>query len=143
MSSDLEKIANFIAKHHVMSLATSADSELSICNLFYAYKADELCFVVASSDETTHIQNILKNSKVAGSIVLETKTIGKIQGLQFRGKFVSLEDSGLKKLYFKEFPYAIAMNPKLWQIKIEWFKFTDNTLGFGKKIIWQEASLQT
>ena len=45
----------------------------------------------------------------------------------------------LKKLYFKAFPYAIAMNPALWQIKIDYFKMTDNKLGFGKKIIWQDA----
>ncbi len=139
MNSDLEKIVNFIAKHHVMSLATSADSELSVCNLFYAYDAKELSFIVASSDETVHIQNILKNPKVAGTIVLETKTVGKIQGLQFRGHFCILKDSSLKKLYFKTFPYALAMNPQLWQIKIDYFKMTDNSFGFGKKIIWQKS----
>jgi len=28
------------------------------------------------------------------------------------------------------------MNPQLWKVKVESFKFTDNRLGFGKKIIW-------
>jgi len=135
MSNDLEKIVNFINEHHVMSLATYADSELSACNLFYAFDEKEISFVVASSDETTHIQNILKNPNIAGTIVLETKSVGKIQGLQFRGTFSLLEDKELKKLYFKRFPYALAMNPKLWQIKIKYFKMTDNKLGFGKKII--------
>ncbi|WP_372998163.1 pyridoxamine 5'-phosphate oxidase family protein [Sulfurimonas sp.] len=141
MSSDLEKIVNFISKHHVMSLATSADSELSVCNLFYAFDGKEISFVVASSDDTTHIQNILKNPNIAGSIVLETKTIGKIQGLQFKGKFLEANDESLKKLYLKTFPYAIAMSPKLWQIKIDYFKMTDNNLGFGKKIILQAPFL--
>jgi len=141
MNENIKKITSFLDKHHVLSLATSADSELSVCNLFYAYDENELSFVVASSDDTTHIQNISKNNNVAGSVVLETKTVGKIQGLQFRGVFSSLEDSALKKLYFKTFPYALAMNPKLWQIKIDYFKLTDNTLGFGKKIIWPESSL--
>ncbi|WP_373073319.1 pyridoxamine 5'-phosphate oxidase family protein [Sulfurimonas sp.] len=133
----LEKIESFIDKHHVLSLATSVESELSVCNLFYAYDKDDICFIVASSDDTTHINHILKNSFVAGTIVLETKTVGKIQGLQFRGSFTSLEDQRLKKLYFKTFPYALAMNPKLWQIKVDYFKFTDNNLGFGKKLIWE------
>ena len=135
MNRDLEKIVNFINKHHVMSLATSADSELSVCNLFYAFDVKEVSFVVASSDDTTHIQNILKNPNIAGSVVLETKTVGKIQGLQFRGTFSLLESKDLKTLYFKTFPYALAMNPKLWKIKIDYFKMTDNNLGFGKKII--------
>jgi uncharacterized protein YhbP (UPF0306 family) len=34
------------------------------------------------------------------------------------------------------------MNPKLWQIKVEHFKLTDNTLGFGKKIIWKMDSAE-
>ncbi|MCK9491666.1 MAG: pyridoxamine 5'-phosphate oxidase family protein [Sulfurimonas sp.] len=135
--SDLEKIESFIDKHHVLSLATSDGDELSVCSLFYVY--EDQCFVVASSDDTTHIKHILKNQKVAGNILLETKEVGKIQGVQFQGSFTMLEDKNLKKLYFKKFPYAIAMRAKLWEIKVSYFKLTDNRLGFGKKIIWQES----
>ena len=138
MKSDLDKIDSFLAKHHLMSLATASEDELSVCSLFYVFDKEKLSFVVASSDDTTHIQNILKTPSVAGSVALETKTVGKIQGVQFRGEFSFLKDDDLKKLYFKSFPYAIAMNPKLWSIKINYFKMTDNNLGFGKKIIWQE-----
>lgn len=137
--SDLQKIDLFLSKHHLLSLATFNTKELSACNLFYVFDKEKLSFVVASSDDTTHIQDIAKNSSVAGTVALETKIIGKIQGIQFRGKFSFLEDDTLKKLYFKSFPYALAMKTKLWSIKVNYFKMTDNTLGFGKKIIWQEA----
>lgn len=133
----LKKIESFLDEHHVLSLATSYKNELSVCSLFYAYEKNSSTFVVASSEDTTHIQHILKNKQVAGSVVLETKKVGKIQGLQFRGEFEVLEDNDLKKLYFKSFPYALTMNPKLWKIKVNYFKFTDNTLGFGKKFIWE------
>lgn len=139
MKSDLEKIALFINKHHVLSLATSEAQNLSVCSLFYTYSKETNSFIVASSDETTHIQHTKKNNTIAGNILLETTTIGKIQGVQFRGKFLSLDDADLKALYFKQFPHAVLMQPKLWQIKVEYFKMTDNTLGFGKKIIWQES----
>ena len=86
--------------------------------------------------DTVHIKNVRKNNKIAGNILLETKTIGKIQGVQFRGEFTVLEDTDLKNLYFKSFPYALALNPRLWKIKVNYFKMTDNRLGFGKKIIW-------
>lgn len=141
MQNDLEKIGLFLAKHHVLTLATSDGLELSACNLFYAFDLEKNSFVVASSDETTHIKNISKNRNVAGTVVLETKMVGKIEGVQFRGELLSLEDESLKKLYFKSFPYALAMSPTLWQIKINYFKLTDNTLGFGKKIIWREPFL--
>ncbi|MEN8302582.1 MAG: pyridoxamine 5'-phosphate oxidase family protein [Campylobacterota bacterium] len=140
MNSDLERIALFLDEHHVMSLATSSDEELSVCSLFYAYSKDKNSFVVASSDDTTHIEHISKNSKIAGNILLETKTVGKIQGVQFRGEFIPLKDKELKKLYFKAFPYAMALSPKLWQIEVNYFKMTDNRLGFGKKLIWQDVS---
>ncbi|MDD2449252.1 MAG: pyridoxamine 5'-phosphate oxidase family protein [Sulfurimonas sp.] len=133
--SDLEKIEAFIEKHHVLSLATSDGDELSVCSLFYAYNG--LTFVVASSEDTTHIKHVLKNQKVAGNILLETKEIGKIQGLQFRGIFTTLDEGKLKKLYFKRFPYALAMRAKLWKVEVDYFKLTDNRLGFGKKLIWQ------
>lgn len=136
MQSNLQKIDTFLQKHHVLTLATTDKEELSACNLFYAFDAQKISFVVASSDETTHIKHILHNPKVAGTVVLETKIVGKIEGVQFRGELLPLDDDELKKLYFKSFPYALAMSPKLWQIKIDYFKLTDNTLGFGKKIIW-------
>ena len=139
MDGDLDKIAIFLDEHHVMSLATTYLNELSVCSLFYVYAKDKNSFVVASSDETTHIEHIKKNSDVAGNILLETKTVGKIQGVQFRATFRNLEDRELKKLYFKAFPYALALSPKLWQIKVNYFKMTDNKLGFGKKIIWQDS----
>jgi uncharacterized protein YhbP (UPF0306 family) len=124
-----------------MSLATSFENELSVCSLFYAYSQELNSFVIASSEETTHIKHIKNNPNIAANILLETKTIGKIQGLQFRGKFKELQDKTLKKLYFKAFPYALVLNPKLWQIEVEYFKLTDNRLGFGKKIIWPEVSV--
>lgn len=139
MTNDLDKIDTFLQEHHVLSLATFSDDELSSCNLFYAFDKDKNSFVVASSDDTTHIQNILKNPSIAGTVVLETKTVGKIQGVQFRGEFLESDEKELKSLYFKKFPYALAMNPKLWIIKINYFKMTDNRLGFGKKIIWTDS----
>lgn len=139
MKANLKKIQTFLDLHHVLSLATTDGENLSVCNLFYVYDKNSFSFIVASSEDTTHIQNILKQNMVAGSVVLETKTIGKIQGLQFSGEFLDLDDAKMKKLYFKEFPYALVMNPNLWQIRINDFKLTDNRLGFGKKIIWKRV----
>ena len=138
MEDTLEKISLFLSEHHVLSLATTADDEISVCSLFYTFNKEKVSFIVASSDETRHVQHCLKNANIAGNILLETKTIGKIQGVQFRGVFLPLEDKELKIQYFKSFPYALALNPKLWQIEVNYFKITDNRFGFGNKIIWQK-----
>ena len=141
MHKDLEKIAEFIKEHHVMSLATCADDDLSVCSLFYVFDVYTLSFIVASSEDTTHIRHIKRSEKVAGNIVLETKEVSKIQGVQFRGKMQKLQEGALQVLYFKRFPYATALLPSLWQIKVHYFKMTDNRLGFGKKIIFEDVSL--
>jgi uncharacterized protein YhbP (UPF0306 family) len=139
MDTNLEKIEAFIDAHHVLTLATSFNDEPSACSLFYAYDTKNHAFIVASSKETLHIKQVLKNPKIAGNILLETEEVGKIEGLQFRGLFVELDGVKQKALYFKAFPYALALAPKLWQIKVDFFKLTDNKLGFGKKILWQKS----
>jgi uncharacterized protein YhbP (UPF0306 family) len=139
MDKNLKKIEAFIARHHVLTLATSAQGKMSACSLFYAYEAATQSFVVASSHETQHIKNIMQNPRIAANILLETEEIGRIEGLQIEGNFSLVEDKVLKQLYFERFPYAKVLLPTLWKIEVDFFKLTDNRLGFGKKLIWQKA----
>ena len=132
----LEKIETFLAKHHVLMLATSRENLPQTCTLFYAYRSEDVCFVVASDAKTEHIQNVLANPHIAGTVALEAKTVGKIEGLQFKGVMETVTDKKIQKSYFNAFPYARALNPTLWVIRPETMKLTDNRLGFGKKLTW-------
>lgn len=131
-----EKIGKFISKHHLLSLATFGEF-LWCCSAFYAFDEDTGAFVIASDEQTVHIQNAKINIRVAGTIAQETKIVGKIQGIQFSGTISDVEDKREKELYLKRFPYALAMNPTLWKIELDTIKMTDNTLGFGKKLMWK------
>ena len=134
--TDLEHIERFIAKHHLLTLATCKENQPFCCSSFYAYDKETKSFIIAGDEKTTHIQNIMTNKKVAANIHLETKEIGKIEGLQIEGTLTRCEDKRLQKLYFKAFPYALAMQPTLWQLRPTRFKLTDNRLGFGKKVTY-------
>lgn len=72
------------------------------------------------------------NPNCAGVIALETKDIGKIIGLQFKAtiKKATIKE---KSLYLKTYPFALALNPTLWSLHVEYIKFTNNSLGFGSK----------
>jgi hypothetical protein len=131
----LEKIESFIGKHHLLSLATQGE-RLWCCSMFYAYDSQTASFIVASDETTEHMNNMAQNLHIAGTVALETKTVGKIQGIQFAGTMEHCPE-GLKRLYFETFAYARIMNPTLWIIRLDEVKMTDNTLGFGKKIIWK------
>ncbi|MDD2356505.1 MAG: pyridoxamine 5'-phosphate oxidase family protein [Thiovulaceae bacterium] len=134
MPENLEKIIEFLEKHHTLSLATCKDNQLSSCTLFYAYDKQTNSFIVASDTKTEHIQNVMENKNVSGTIHLETDIVGKIQGIQFKGAMLPCKDE--RRVYLKRFPFALALNPTLWSVAVDSFKMTDNRLGFGRKLMW-------
>jgi uncharacterized protein YhbP (UPF0306 family) len=71
---------------------------------------------------------------------LETKIIGKLQGIQFEGKIIVPDNelfTKIKTAYIKRFPFALLTNTKLWLLQLHTIKLIDNRLGFGKKIYWK------
>ncbi len=130
---------DFIRRHHVMTLATQGEEGVHCSHLFYAYLPGENLFAFTSDHATIHGRQALANPSAAASIVLETKVVGKIQGLQMRGQALPAEGETralARAAYLKRFPYAALHDLELWTFRPEWIKMTDNTLGFGKKLIW-------
>ncbi len=78
---------------------------------------------------------MLENAKVAVGITLETRIVGKVQGVQICGVASRGNDED-KRLYIKRFPYAALAPLNIWAVEPTFIKLTDNTLGFGKKLIW-------
>ena len=136
MPSALEKIARFVSEHHVLTLATAGEEGPYAAPLFYAYDVTSRRFIFASDPGTEHARQMTASSTVAAGIYLETDTVGKIQGLQIRGRVVCADDAD-RHCYFGRFPYARVLNPVLWRLEPVWMKLTDNRLGFGKKLFWE------
>ena len=120
-----------------MTFSTSTDNIPYSATCFYAYDEKENILIFASDEETKHIQNALKNKFVAGAIFLNTKNIAKIKGVQFQGVFIKDLKKEKEDIYFKKFPFSLALKPKLWGIELFFIKMSDNSLGFGKKIVWK------
>jgi uncharacterized protein YhbP (UPF0306 family) len=140
MQTPDQRIIDFINEHHVLTLATCLNNVPYCSNCFYIYLKDENVFVFTSDNDTKHAQDAVKNPSVAGSVVLETNTVGKIRGIQFNGTmFVPGNDlmKKSKKAYLKRFPMAVLMKTTLWALKPDFIKMTDNRLGFGKKLIYE------
>lgn len=135
-----ERIRKFFRRHHVLTIATSTDGGPWCANCFYVYLEEENALVFTSDPETRHGKEFLANKLVAGSVVLETRIIGMIRGIQFRG-IVSEPEGDLaataRKAYLRRFPVAMLMDTHLWVVRLTYIKMTDNRLGFGKKIIWE------
>lgn len=130
----MEKIfTDFLSSHHLLHLAVLEQEIPWSATLFYAFDPSSCELIVATDPKTRHGQSALRNPKVAGSIALETEEIGRIQGVQFSGRWQKANQEA-KKLYFKRFPYARILHPQLWSIEITYAKLTDNRLGFGTKL---------
>lgn len=130
-----ERIVKFLGRHHVLTLATTADGAPYCANAFYAYDAARNRLIFTSDLSTRHAREMLAERRVAASVVLETRIVGKIQGLQLCGT-VAHGDEEDKRRYLRRFPYATLAELTLWALTPDYLKFTDNTLGFGKKLIW-------
>ena len=132
-----ERFIKFIKKHHVLTLATvNSEGVPYVANCFYAFDTKRNFFVFTSDLATRHGAEMAANSSVALSIVLETRIVGRVQGLQVTGRALRGDDEA-RKCYIKRFPYAAAADLELWMVEPTMMKLTDNTLGFGKKLVWQ------
>jgi len=81
-----KRIVDFIKRHHVLTLATvSNEGEPYCAACFYAYDKEHNRFIFTSDNTTRHAQEMLQNAKVACGITLETRVVGKIQGVQICG----------------------------------------------------------
>ena len=131
-----KRITDFIKRHHVLTLATvSSEGEPYCAACFYAYDKERNRLIFTSDDSTRHAQQMLENKKVAIGITLETRIVGKVQGAQICGT-AERGDEKDKATYIKRFPYAAVAPLNIWAVEPTFIKLTDNTLGFGKKLIW-------
>ena len=131
-----KRIVDFIKRHHVLTLATTSSKGEPYCAAcFYAYDKVRNRLIFTSDDATRHAQQMAENSAVAIGITLETRVVGKVQGVQICGNAERGDDED-KKVYIKRFPYAALAPLNIWAVEPTFIKLTDNTLGFGKKLIW-------
>lgn len=132
-----KKITSFVKKHHVLTLATVGKSGMPyVANCFYAYDSQRNLFIFTSDVTTRHGAEMLDNHNVALSIPLETRVVGRVQGIQICG-IAERGDDEARATYIKRFPYAAVAPLTLWAVRPTMMKLTDNTLGFGKKLIWE------
>lgn len=121
-----------------MTLATIDEQGLPwCCNLFYAHLRESGELIFTSGQTTLHARHMEQCADVAASILLESRVVGRLQGLQIRGKASRVDGEHYRELFLKAFPYAAFSLKEMWTLRIDYAKYTDNTLGFGTKLIYE------
>jgi uncharacterized protein YhbP (UPF0306 family) len=77
-------IDEYIKKAYFMQVGTSVDDQPWVCTVHFA-SDEKLHLIWVSSVESKHSQEIGKNPKVAGTIVLPFKPDEPVMGIQFQG----------------------------------------------------------
>jgi len=139
----LAAINRWLAKQHVVTWCVASQGELWCANAFYIYDAQKVAFYVMSEDQTRHSQMAGLKAQVAGTVNGQPKNVALIRGVQFAGEIRRLEEkesARARERYIRRFPVASMLSAPVWEIRLDELKFTDNTLGFGKKLHWLRDS---
>lgn len=115
----LTAISRWLAKQHVVTWCVQQEGELWCANAFYLFDAQKVAFYILTEEKTRHAQMSGPQAAIAGTVNGQPKTVALIRGV--RGRF----------------PVARMLSAPVWEIRLDEIKFTDNTLGFGKKLVWQ------
>jgi len=141
------RILTFIGEHHILTLAISRDNLPYCATCYYVWQPGQNRFLFTSDPDTRHVRDLVEgqNPRVAGTIALETRIVGKIRGIQFTGIMEPVGGEELKPAraaYLKRFPVARLMPAlHLWSLTPDFIKMTDNRLGFGTKLLWTAENL--
>ncbi len=139
----LAAINRWLMKQHVVSWCVASRGELWCANAFYIYDPQQVAFYILSDDHTRHSQMTGLQASVAGTVNSQPKTVALIRGVQFTGEIRRMEEeesAGPRAQYNRRFPVARMLSAPMWEIRLTEIKFTDNTLGFGKKLHWLRES---
>lgn len=111
---------------------------------FYAFNNIEGLLYYKSSPTTQHSKILQQNAIVSGTILPDKLKKMLVQGVQFTGRVITLENpltrnAGTK--YHLRFPFALAMQGEVQTIQLETIKMTDSGKAFGKKTTWQRTTV--
>ncbi|MBL8318079.1 MAG: pyridoxamine 5'-phosphate oxidase family protein [Burkholderiaceae bacterium] len=142
-------VAQFLADHHVMTLATHGAEGPWAAAVFFARDGDDLIFL--SSPSSRHAGNLALDARCAATIQSEVADWRSIQGIQLEGRVDELDGDErvrVQQVYGAKFPFvrpALAA-PAIVQAlaRVHWYRlrlarlyFIDNAQGFGQRQVFE------
>lgn len=141
-----QQVADYLAGHHVMTLATQGAEGPWAAAVFYASDGASLIFL--SSPTSRHCHNLARDPRCAATIQEDYCEWAQIKGVQIEGRVSELkgdDEVHARRLYGEKFPIAgpLAKVPQAIVealAKVRWFRLTperflfiDNSKGFGHR----------
>lgn len=135
-----EKLVAFLQDNKVSTVCFIDLENKPYCiNCFYKFEEEHHVLIFKSSMGTTHQKLTKPMASISGTILPNVIDTLKLKGVQFTGKVIENEEIDKLQLntkYLKKYPMSIAVMGYVWAVRLDFLKFTDNTLGFGNKTTW-------
>ena len=128
----------YLLSNHVLSLSANFEEECWSASLFYAGDPDNNAVYIMTDPATQHGALMLKNPVITGTICDQNADVSSLKGIQFKAFAAITATNDAMALYLERFPVAKKMAGTLWKINFTVLKYTDNSLGFGTKLIWNK-----
>lgn len=136
-----DRIISFIEEQKVATICCVDEENKPYCfSCFFAFDEQRNFLYFKTSANTKHLPLLMQNPNVAGTIQPDKLNPLAIKGLQFTGVMTENAEHASAH-YYKKYPFALAMPGVVWAIQLDYIKMTDNTLSFGKKIIWERKTV--
>ena len=141
-----QPVADYLAAHHVMTLATQGAEGPWAAAVFYASDGCSLIFL--SSPNSRHCRNLELDARCAATIQEDCRDWPQIKGIQLEGRVRELEgeeEKSAQRLYGEKFPIVgplANVPPAIVKAlaRVRWFRlvperfyFIDNSKGFGHR----------
>ena len=105
----------FLTEHHVVSLAACHEGELWSASCFYVFDPVAARLIVLTGKNTQHGRLMLHHPHIAGTIA----------------------DQPARNLYAQAHPIAKVFPSDIWQLQLEYIKYTSNRPVFAHKTHWR------
>jgi uncharacterized protein len=137
-----ESIIKFIEKQRVATVCCVDEDGTPYCfSCFYVFDKSNYFLYFKTSSSSHHSSLLEKNAAVAGTIQPDKLNPLAIKGIQYKGVVLDtdhMKSNMAKAFYHYRFPFATVMTGEVRIIELTEIKMTDNSAGFGKKIIWKK-----
>lgn len=133
----------YLAKHQVMTLATTGPQGVWAAAVFYVNDGFDLVFL--SAGHTRHAQNITAVPHIAATIQEDYRDWQEIKGIQLEGRVSLLRDVSRETAvarYLQKYPFLAKADEKMQAAltQVNWYLlqpeklyFIDNSLGLGHR----------
>jgi len=138
------EVADYLRRHHVLTLATCGPDGPWAAAVFYVHDGNALTFL--SAPTTRHCRNLAHDARCAATIHDDTGEWSQIKGVQLEGRVRELDGDEARlarQRYGEKFPLIAGPAPApIVQAlaKVRWYRldaqrvyFIDNSRGFGHR----------